>query len=131
MRRLAPDPVQLQVIVGSLLGNALTTGSLGARRLTIAHAQDRYARWKHERLGGFAAGPPVRRAGRTCFLTIIHPIFDDLAQLDRSRLLQLVGPLGLAVWLTDSGRIGIPTRSARSSARGRPRVSGPQRGASR
>jgi len=107
LRRLAPDPVQLQVIVGSLLGDGRITGRLGHRQLNIAHQRHTYARWKYERLGSLAAGWPVRVADLTQFTTIAHPVFDDLAGLDRASLLALTGPLGLAVWLTDLGRIEL------------------------
>ncbi len=107
MRRLAPDPVQVQVIVGSLLGDAQITGPSGARRLSVAHARDAYARWKYERLGAFVADSPVHADGCTRFTTIVHPLFDDLAHLDRAGLLRLVGPLGIAVWLTDLGRLEL------------------------
>jgi len=107
MRRLTPDPVQLQVIVGSLLGDGRFTGPSGARQLSFAHRRDEYARWKHDRLGAFAAAGPIRADGLTSFATIAHPLFDDLAPLDRAALLRLAGPLGVAVWLTDLGRIEL------------------------
>lgn len=107
MRRLAPDAVQLQVIVGSLLGDGRIDGAPGSRRLAVGHRRDAYARWKYERLGAFAEGGPRRVDGRTSFTTIVHPLFDDLARLDRAALIQLVGPLGVAVWLTDLGRIEL------------------------
>lgn len=119
LRRLAPDDVQLQVIVGSLLGDGRIIGVPGKRRLRIAHSRSAYTRWKYERLGAFAAEPPLERDGLASFETIAHPLFDDLAWLDRARLLQLTRPLGLAVWLTDLGRIELrldsflpPQRSA-------------------
>ena len=107
MRRLAPDAVQLQVIVGSLLGDGRISGRVGRRQLNIAHQRHAYARWKYDRLGCLAAGWPVRVAELTQFTTIAHPVFDDLACLERAELLTLVGPLGLAVWLTDLGRIEL------------------------
>lgn len=107
MRRLAPDPVQLQVLIGSLLGDAQLIGTPGARRLRVAHTRDAYARWKLDRLGAFADGSPARADGHTTFTTIAHPLFDDLAHLDRAALLRLAGPLGVAVWLTDLGRIEL------------------------
>ena len=107
LRRLAPDAVQLQVIVGSLLGDGRLTGRVGHRQLQIAHQRHAYARWKYDRLASFAAGWPVRVADLTQFATIPHPLFDDLAVLDRAGLLALTGPLGLAVWLTDLGRIEL------------------------
>jgi hypothetical protein len=112
LRRLAPDEVQLQVMVGSLLGDGRLTGGVRDRRLVIAHQRDAYTRWKYERLGAFAAGWPVREAGLTRFTTIAHPLFDDLARLGRTALLDLTGPLALAVWLTDLGRMELVTRRA-------------------
>lgn len=107
MRRLTPDPVQLQVIVGSLLGDGRLTGRIGARQLSITHRRDGFVRWKHDRLGAFAAASPVRSDGLTRFTTIAHPLFDDLGELDQTGLLQLAGPLAIAVWLADLGRIEL------------------------
>lgn len=107
LRRLAPDAVQLQIILGSLLGDGRLSGRVGHRQLQIAHQRHTYARWKYDRLAPFATGWPVRIGDRTQFATIAHPLFDDLAILDRAGLLALTGPLGLAVWLTDLGRIEL------------------------
>jgi len=107
MRRLTPDAVQFQVIVGSLLGDGRITGPGGGRHLSVAHRRDAYARWKHDRLGAFAAAAPVRADGLTSFTTIAHPLFDDLGELDRAGLLRLAGPLAIAVWLADLGRIEL------------------------
>lgn len=107
MRRLTPDPVQLQVIVGSLLGDGRLTGRPGARQLSVAHRRDAYARWKHDRLGAFAAAAPARADGVTGFATIAHPLFDDLEKLDQAGLLHLAGPLGIAIWLADLGRLEL------------------------
>ena len=107
MRRLTPDPVQLQVIVGSLLGDGRLTGPSRRRQLTVVHRRDAYARWKHDRLGAFAAAAPVRAAGLTSFATVAHPLFDDLGELDQAGLLDLAGPLGIAVWLADLGRLEL------------------------
>lgn len=107
MRRLAPDPVQFQVILGSLLGDGRVLGDGSARCLRIAHAVARagYVRWKYERLGALAAEAPVERCGVVSFATVAHPLFDDLATLPRQRLVELIAPLGLAVWMTDLGRL--------------------------
>ncbi|HEY8656071.1 MAG TPA: hypothetical protein VIN34_04995 [Candidatus Limnocylindria bacterium] len=108
MRRLAPDPVQFQVILGSLLGDGRLVGADGSgRRLRIAHAADRagYAQWKYERLGPLGEAAPTERGGVVSFTTVAHPLFDDLAALPRQRLVELVAPLGLAVWMTDLGRL--------------------------
>ena len=107
MRRLAPDPVQFQVILGSLLGDGRLVGDGSARRLRIAHAAARagYVKWKYERLGPLAAEAPTERCGVVSFSTVAHPLFDDLAALPRQRLVELIAPLGLAVWMTDLGRL--------------------------
>ena len=107
MRRLAPDPVQFQIILGSLLGDGRLVGDGSARRLRIAHAASRadYVRWKYDRLAALAADAPVERDGVVSFTTVAHPLFDDLAALPRQRLVELIAPLGLAVWMTDFGRL--------------------------
>lgn len=107
LRRLAPDGVQLQVILGSLLGDGRIVGAPGQRRLRLAHSRAAYARWKYDRLGPLAAAAPIERDGLTRFETIAHPLFDDLAWRGRAELLALTGPLGLAVWLSDLGRIEL------------------------
>ena len=66
-QRVPPDPVQFQVILGSLLGDGRLVGLPRQRRLRIAHRAVRrdYVLWKYERLGAFSAGVPMRmRAGR-------------------------------------------------------------------
>lgn len=113
LRRVVPDPVQVQVILGSLLGDGRLEGSEGERRLRIVHHLDRaeYVWWKYERLGAFAAHAPLLRGDRLEFHTIAHPVFDDLTPLfagsDRKRVRELLAPLGLAVWMTDVGRLRL------------------------
>ena len=113
LRRVVPDPVQVQVILGSLLGDGRLEGGEGERRLRIVHHRDRaeYVWWKYERLGAFAAHAPLPRGDRLEFHTISHPVFDDIAPLfagsDRRRARELLAPLGLAVWMTDVGRLQL------------------------
>jgi hypothetical protein len=113
LRRVVPDPVQVQVILGSLLGDGRLEGGHGERRLRITHHQARaeYVWWKYERLGIFAAHVPFLRGDVLEFHTIAHPVFDDLAPLfaghDRRRVRELLAPLGLAVWMTDVGRLRL------------------------
>ena len=109
LRRLSPDPVQFQVILGSLLGDARIVGGPFERTLVIAHRPDRadYVWWKYDRLGALAAEAPAERDGRLSFTTIAHPLFDDLSTLSRKRLVELIAPLGLAVWMTDVGRLEL------------------------
>ena len=106
----------MQVILGSLLGDGRLEGRPGARRMRVAHRLERsdYVWWKYERLGSFAACAPSRRGARLGFHTIAHPLFDDLALLFVSRrdrrervVRDLLTPLGLAVWMTDVGRLDL------------------------
>ncbi len=115
-RRLVPDEAQVQIILGSLLGDARIDGSPGERRIRIAHRVERadYVWWKYERLAVFAEAPPAPVADRLFgFRTVAHPLFDDLAPFfasrhaGRSRVVRLLAPLGLAVWMTDVGRLEL------------------------
>ena len=109
LRRLSPDPVQFQVILGSILGDARIVGGPLDRALRIVHRLERapYVWWKYDRLGALAAEAPAERDGRLSFTTIVHPLFDDLSTLSRKRLVELIAPLGLAVWMTDVGRLEL------------------------
>lgn len=115
-RRLVPDDAQVQIILGSLLGDARLEGPAGDRRMRVAHRVDRaaYVWWKYERLVTLAEIAPERSGGLIGFHTIAHPLFDDLAPLfasrraRRSRIVRdLLAPLGLAVWMTDVGRLEL------------------------
>jgi len=109
LRRLPPDQVQLQVILGSMLGGARIRGARGTRRLVIRHGSARwtYVRWKYERLGALADAAPRSRSGSLEIETIPHPLFDDLARLRGEELRDRLTPLGLAVWLCDVGRLEL------------------------
>jgi hypothetical protein len=116
VRRLSPDPVQFQVILGSMLGDGRLIGLPRERRLRIAHRAQRrdYVMWKYERLGPFAAETPGDyEGGLVGFETVSHPLFDDLARLFANRFARhdvidrLLRPLGLAVWLSDLGRLEL------------------------
>jgi hypothetical protein len=130
LRRLVPDPVQVQVILGSLLGDGRLEGDPGERRIRIAHRAERaeYVWWKYERLGALAAHPPQETGDHLEFRTITHPLFDDLAPYfagadSRRRVRELLAPLGLAVWMTDVGRLQLkeevflPTQRAAALSR--------------
>jgi len=101
--------VQFQVILGSILGDGRIVGGPFERRLLIVHQRARasYVWWKYDRLGALAGEPPTEREGRLSFTTIAHPLFDDLSTLSRKRLVELIAPLGLAVWMTDVGRLEL------------------------
>ena len=114
--RVPPDPVQFQVILGSLLGDGRLIGMPRQRRLRIVHRADRrdYVWWKYHRLGPFPAEAPSEyEGGLVGFETVCHPLFDDLARLLSNRfsrqdlIERLLQPLGLAVWLSDLGRLEL------------------------
>jgi hypothetical protein len=92
-----------------MLGDARIIGGPFERRLHIGHARARasYVWWKYDRLGALAGEAPADRDGRLSFTTIAHPLFDDLSTLSRKRLVELIAPLGLAVWMTDMGRLEL------------------------
>jgi hypothetical protein len=116
LHRVPPDPIQFQVILGSLLGDGRLVGLPGQRRLRIAHRAERrdYVLWKYERLGPFPAGVPEEFDGDLMgFETVTHPLFDDLARVFANRFARhdvierFLRPLGLAVWLSDLGRLEL------------------------
>jgi hypothetical protein len=112
-RRLIPDEAQVQIILGSLLGGARLEGRPGARCMRVVHEIERetYVWWKYERLGGIADQAPCIGEDGIGFATIAHPIFDDLAPLVTPYRREIVGrmlaPLGLAVWMSDTGCIEL------------------------
>jgi LAGLIDADG DNA endonuclease family protein len=111
-RRLIPDEAQLQIILGSLLGGARIEGAPGARCMRVVHeiARESYVWWKYERLGGLADDAPRIGEEGVSFTTIAHPLFDDLAPVTpqrRETLRRLLAPLGLAVWMSDAGRLEL------------------------
>ena len=93
----------MQIILGSLLGDGCIEGPAGTRRMFIAEAaeRERYVWWKYERLAALADEPPTRRDGHVSFRTIVHPIFDDVVELPRTRVTKLLTALGRSVWRTD------------------------------
>jgi hypothetical protein len=126
LHRVPPDPVQFQVILGSLLGDGQLVGLPRQRRLRIAHGAKRreYVLWKYERLRPFpAAAPEEYASGLVGFETVTHPLFDDLARLFANRFARhdvierLLRPLGLAVWLADVGRLELRARTFSAAQR--------------
>lgn len=106
----------MQIILGSLLGDACLEGIPGARRMQVSEVVDRtdYLWWKYKHLATFADEAPAVVGARIGFRTISHPIFDDLEPLlarRRVRLTRLLSPLGIAVWMTDAGRLELRPES--------------------
>lgn len=102
----------MQIILGSLLGDASLEGARGARRMHVSEVAERadYLWWKYEHLGTFADEAPEFVGPRIGFRTIAHPIFDDLMPLlahRRARITRLLSPLGIAVWMSDVGRLEL------------------------
>ena len=105
-RRVVLDLAQVQIVLGSLMGDGSIEGEPGARRLVISEPRERagYVWWKYEQLSAIADFPPQSLDGRVCFSTIAHPMFDDLATLiaGSANVSELLTPLGRAVWRTDA-----------------------------
>ena len=102
----------MQIILGSLLGDACLQGDRGARRMQISEVVERadYVWWKYKHLATFADEAPAVVSTRIGFRTIPHPIFDDLTPLlahRRARITGLLSPLGIAVWMTDAGKLEL------------------------
>jgi hypothetical protein len=102
----------MQIILGSLMAEARLVGGPRERYMTFSEPIEReaYLWWKYERLAVFAEAPPISRGRRIGFRTIAHPLFDDLVPLlDRPRGTgsHLLTHLGLAVWMTDLGRLDL------------------------
>ena len=102
-RRVVPDAAQVQIILGSLLGDGRIEGRPGARRLVVVEPgpRARYVWWKYEHLFELADESPTSLDGDVSFRTIAHPLFDDLTQLSRSRIRALLTTVGRAVRRTD------------------------------
>jgi hypothetical protein len=111
-RRLLPDAAQLQIILGSLMGEARVLGPRRERYMTFEQPLERaeYLWWKYEHLAVFAGSPPITRGRRIGFRTIVHPLFDDLVPLlarPRGIGSHHLTHLGLAIWMTDTGRLDL------------------------
>lgn len=119
LRRIAPNPDQLQVILGSLVGRGRLVGVARERRLRIALPASRanYVLWKYDRLQPFTLNSPRREGENLAFETVAHPLFDDIAALFEDlplrtsavddAALRLLRPLGVAVLLADLGRLQL------------------------
>lgn len=114
-RRLVPDEPQLQIILGSLLAGARIDGRAGERGVAMRHSPllGDYVSWKYERLGALAATAPRIEGHALVLRTIAHPLFDDIVAFAgprlerRSALRAMLGPLGVAVWMSDLGRLEL------------------------
>jgi hypothetical protein len=95
-RRISPDPDQLQVLVGTLLGRGRLVSEADGVCLVVAlrarHAW--LADWTYERLAPFVP-PPHRSADRVVIRSAPHPIFADVA-----------------AWLGQSGAGGLMRQEA-------------------
>jgi hypothetical protein len=113
-RRRALNSRQLQLVVGSLLGDGYLMKTTNGYSFRINHsiAQKEYVDWKYEILAEFVRTSP-RSAGRCYyFRTISHPIFKEIRKyffkrgkrkLSGKFLERHVSPFVLAVWIMDDG----------------------------
>lgn len=121
---------QLQAIVGGLLGDACifrikdkNNGKLYNARLLFNHclAQEEYLKWKYSLLGDLC-NKPVRRVKQTGYgagslacrvesrcSPVLNPFYDlfDKPKRVTRKALNLLDPLGLAIWYMDDGTLNI------------------------
>ena len=114
-RRLALSPLQRELVVGSLLGDAYLMPTTAGYCFRINHGlhQRAYVDWKYRQLVQFVRTAP-REVARCCyFRTVTHPEFAALRAefygepgkktTPFELLWSDVGALGLAVWFMDDG----------------------------
>lgn len=99
--RHTPDPAQIQVVLGMLLGRGKLVAEDGGVRLVVT-LDERHAwlaEWTYERIAPLAP-MPHRARGRVLLRSETHPMFADLAAaLARPKRLALViRSEGLWVW---------------------------------
>ena len=99
--RHTPDPGQIQVVLGTLLGRGKLVAEDGGVRLVVTLDQRHawLAEWTYERIAPLAP-MPHRSHGRILLRSETHAMFADLAAaLARpKRLLSIVRHEGLWVW---------------------------------
>ena len=106
-------PRQHEVINGTLMGDGSISCGKKEACLSIKHAmsQQEYVLWKYEELKSLCKSEPKPAGGRLRFRTRHHPVFTSMRGFwypnDRKSLtldhLNLITPLGLAVWFLDDG----------------------------
>jgi hypothetical protein len=99
--RHTPDPAQVQVVLGALLGRGRLVADVEGVRLVIAlaHRHGWLAEWTYERIAPLAP-MPQRGRGRVVLRSEAHPLFGDLASAlcHPRQLLGCVKRDGLWVW---------------------------------
>jgi hypothetical protein len=113
-RELSLSERQLEIVVGSLLGDAALPRTTSGFCFRVHHGvmQSDLVDWKYSELREFVRTPP-RRSGRGYyFRTVTHPAFGDLASRfynERRKVVPIdviarhLTPLAMAVWIMDDG----------------------------
>lgn len=113
-RRRPFSEAQIELLVGSLLGDATLQKTTAGYAFRVHHAiaQVPLVLWKYEAVKDFVRTAP-RISGRAVyFKTITHPALADIRSafypngvkiLPLSLLEQFLSPLALAVWIMDDG----------------------------
>ncbi|OLC56677.1 MAG: hypothetical protein AUH85_05655 [Chloroflexi bacterium 13_1_40CM_4_68_4] len=100
-RRIAPDPAQVQVLIGTLLGRGRLVANAEGVHLALAldprHAW--LAEWTYQRLAPLVPAP-VRSRARVLIRSERHPIYGELASLlcSPGLLRGIVGPEAIRLW---------------------------------
>lgn len=116
-----PTEKQLQIIYGSLLGDASISngrkGKYDCESIFEEHhcaAQKQYIFWKYDELKNLcSSGPKEDNVGRWRIRTFHHPFFSQLRKtwypegikIIPKNILNEIGVLGLAVWFMDDGSL--------------------------
>ncbi|MBI2552505.1 hypothetical protein HYW17_04375 [Candidatus Uhrbacteria bacterium] len=114
------NPLQEQLIIGSLLGDGSLTATGGGKRyrFTVSHGskQKEYLFWKYEILKDYVRTPPRLQSNANAwkFNTISRPEFTDLRACfyqERQKIVpdtieHLIGiPQVMAIWYMDDGNL--------------------------
>ena len=114
-RELALSPLQRELVVGALLGDAYLMPTTAGYSFRVHHGlrQRTYVDWKHGQLHQFVRTAPREVDRSYYFRTVTHPAFSALRAefygesgrktVPQKLLWSALGARGLAVWFMDDG----------------------------
>lgn len=127
-RRFVPDPAQLQVLLGTVLGRGrfLRDGEGVRFELELRARHLPLAEWTYERLAPLVSRP-TRRSGRARIRSEPHPVFAQLAARRPNSVGRLLTRHGLWVWVAYERAATCEAGARRCECALRPRVRGSAR----